>query len=101
MSHINPLWTDEQLKTIGKVLIEKYESISSKESDQTSTSSDLVNLNFASEIIALAKNRLHVDTNEALAADGKSVWTERTSGHYPHIRLHGGALEDDFPLNKY
>lgn len=100
MSHIHQLWTDDQLKTIGKVLIEKFESLSSKASDETSTSSDLVNLEFATEVIALAKNRIHVDTNEELAAQGKHVWTERTADHYPHIRLHGGALEDDYPTSK-
>lgn len=101
MPNIHQLWTDDLLRTIGKVLIEKYESLGSKAGDETATSSDAINLDFANEVIALAKNRLHVDTNEALAAEGKSVWTERTSGHYPHIRLHGGALEDDYPTTKY
>lgn len=101
MPNIHQLWTDDQLRTIGKVLIEKYESISSKAIDETATSSDLMNLEFVNEVIALAKNRLHVNHNEELAAQGKAVWTERTASHYPHIRLHGGALEDDYPTTKY
>jgi hypothetical protein len=41
-------------------------------------------------------NRISVKQNESVVEQGGSAWTEQTSGsHYPHIRLHGGALEDD------
>jgi hypothetical protein len=48
------------------------------------------------EIVALATNRLSVASNESEFSKGEPVWVERTAAsHYPHIRLHGGALEDD------
>ena len=54
------------------------------------------------EIIVLAKNRLTVAENEKLAEKGDDVWVERTSEtHFPHIRLHGGALEDDPPEHNF
>jgi hypothetical protein len=36
-----------------------------------------------------------VKQNESAVETGGDAWTERTASHYPHIRLHGGALEDD------
>ncbi|ACF14158.1 conserved hypothetical protein [Chloroherpeton thalassium ATCC 35110] len=98
MSTIEQKFSDEQLQIIGKVLIEKFDSLSSKAIDETATSNDQANLEFAKEVVALAKNRLFVQQNEALAQKGEDVWTERTSeSHYPHIRLHGGVIEDDLP----
>jgi len=98
MSNLEKTLADEQLQVIGKVLIEKFDSLSSKVIDETATSADQINLAFAKEVIALAKNRLSVQQNEALAQKGEDVWTERTSeSHYPHIRLHGGVLEDEPP----
>jgi len=42
------------------------------------------------------ENRLSVEENETGFEKGSDVWVERTSeSHFPHIRLHGGALEDD------
>ncbi|MBF0587028.1 hypothetical protein INT08_09385 [Prosthecochloris sp. N3] len=93
---------EEQLyRTIGKITLEKHESLQSKLSDDTATSQDIQNAALLEEIIALARNRLSVARNEQLAEKGKDVWVERTSeSHYPHIRLHGGALEDDPPTEK-
>lgn len=86
-------------KTIGTIAVEKYESISSKISDDIATEQDKENFALLEEIIALAKNRISVAENEKIAEEGGDVWVERTSeSHYPHIRLHGGALEDDPPM---
>ncbi|ACF45725.1 MAG: hypothetical protein OQK66_03740 [Prosthecochloris sp.] len=86
-------------RTIGTIAVEKYESISSKISDDIATEQDKENFALLEEIIALAKNRISVAENEKIAEDGGDVWVERTSeSHYPHIRLHGGALEDDPPM---
>ncbi len=91
--------TEKLYRTIGKIAEEKYESICSKMSDDTATEQDRINASLLEEIIALAKNRLSVAANEAIAEKGGDVWVERTSeSHYPHIRLHGGALEDDPPM---
>jgi hypothetical protein len=84
------------LRSIGKIALEKLESISSKIKDDVATEADRHNFDILREIIALASNRVSVEQNEALAGNGGDEWTERTSdSHYPHIRLHGGALEDD------
>ena len=84
--------------TIGKIAVEKHDSICSKISDDIATEKDRCNGELLAEIIAMAKNRLTVLENEKLAAKGKDVWVERTStSHFPHIRLHGGALDDDPP----
>ncbi|MCG8376229.1 MAG: hypothetical protein MI702_07085 [Chlorobiales bacterium] len=89
-------------RTIGKIAVEKYDSICSKLSDNTSTSQDRCNGELLSEIIAMAKNRLTVAENEKIAEKGGDVWLERTSdSHFPHIRLHGGALEDDPPEHNF
>ncbi len=90
---------DEELyRTIGKIAAEKYESLASKLKDDTATKEDRQNFELLREIIALAKNRLTVARNEKIAEQGGDVWVERTSrSHFPHIRLHGGALEDDPP----
>lgn len=86
-------------KTIGTIAVEKYESISSKIRDDIATEQDKENFALLEEIIALAKNRISVAENEKIAEEGGDVWVERTSeSHYPHIRLHGGALEDDPPM---
>ena len=86
-------------RTIGTIAVEKYESISSKISDDIATEQDKENFALLEEIIALAKNRISVAENEKIAEEGGDVWVERTSeSHYPHIRLHGGALEDDPPM---
>ncbi|MBC8044647.1 MAG: hypothetical protein IAF08_14520 [Rhizobacter sp.] len=77
--------------------MEKWESLRSKSRDAMLTDSDAANLAFAAEVIALAKNRVAVWENEAEKIEGEEKWTERTASHYPHIRLHGGALEDDVP----
>jgi len=88
--------------TIGKITEEKYESILSKMSDNTATGKDRSGGEILSEIIALAKNRLSVAENEKIAEKGGDVWVERTStSHFPHIRLHGGALEDDPPDHNF
>ncbi len=88
--------------TIGKITEEKYESILSKMSDNTATGKDRSGREILSEIIALAKNRLSVAENEKIAEKGGDVWVERTStSHFPHIRLHGGALEDDPPDHNF
>ncbi|ASQ90028.1 hypothetical protein CHL67_03010 [Prosthecochloris sp. GSB1] len=94
---------DEKLyRTIGKVAREKYESIESKLKDDTATKKDRYNFELLEEIVALAKNRLSVAKNEAIAEKGGDVWVERTSrSHFPHIRLHGGALEDDPPQQNF
>ncbi len=87
-----------ELMTIAEVLLEKCESLASKVRDETATEADKHNLDFAREVIALAKNRVHVLQNEQARKAGKEVWVERTSeSHNPHIRLHGGVLEDDPP----
>ncbi|ARM31277.1 hypothetical protein [Prosthecochloris sp. HL-130-GSB] len=86
-------------RTIGKVTEEKYESLRSKLGDDTATEQDRQHVELLEEIMALAKNRLSVAKNEQIAEKGGDVWVERTSEtHYPHIRLHGGALEDDPPM---
>jgi hypothetical protein len=82
--------------TIGKVAMEKLESIRSKMDDDTATSQDRQLAILLEEIAGLAENRVSVSSNEDELKEGKQVWVERTSqSHYPHIRLHGGALEDD------
>lgn len=93
---------DKLYYTIGKIAEEKFESIRSKMSDNTATTEDRSGGKVLAEIIALAKNRLTVAENEKLAAKGDDVWVERTSEtHFPHIRLHGGALEDDPPEHNF
>ncbi len=87
-----------ELTTIAEVLLEKHESLASKVRDETATESDKHNLEFAQEVIALAKNRVATLRNEQARVEGKEVWVERTSeSHNPHIRLHGGVREDDVP----
>ena len=82
--------------TIGKITLEKLTSIQSKMKDNTATTEDRQFEALLVEITAVAKNRLSVTANESEFSKGKSVWVERTSQtHFPHIRLHGGALEDD------
>ncbi|MEI7824757.1 MAG: hypothetical protein WCI01_05620 [Chlorobiaceae bacterium] len=81
--------------TIGKVTMEKLGSIQSKMKDDTATAEDRQLALLLQEIVALAKNRLSVTENESEFSKGGAVWVERTAAHYPHIRLHGGALEDD------
>jgi hypothetical protein len=82
--------------TIGKITMEKLESIQSKMQDDTATTEDRQFALLLQEITALAKNRLSVASNESEFSKGGAVWVERTAAsHYPHIRLHGGALEDD------
>ena len=81
--------------TIGKITIEKLASIHSKMKDDTATSDDRILAALLEEITALAKNRVSVASNETEHSKGGNVWVERTQGHFPHIRLHGGALEDD------
>ncbi|MFQ3597223.1 MAG: hypothetical protein SNJ55_02415 [Chloroherpetonaceae bacterium] len=84
--------------TIAEVLLEKYESLSAKVRDETATEADKHNLEFAREVIALAKNRVSILRNEQAREKGEEVWVERTSeSHNPHIRLHGGVREDDVP----
>ncbi|NHQ60257.1 hypothetical protein G9409_06570 [Chlorobium sp. BLA1] len=84
-----------QYSTIGKVAVEKLESIRSKMLDNTATEEDRLLGRLLEEITALAKNRISVTANESDFSKGSDVWVERTEGHFPHIRLHGGALEDD------
>jgi hypothetical protein len=82
--------------TIGKVTMEKLGSMQSKMRDDTATSEERQLAPLLQEIVALAKNRLSVASNESDFSKGESVWVERTAtSHFPHIRLHGGALEDD------
>ena len=84
------------LAAIGKVTLEKLESIASKISDDVATEADRHNHEILAEIVALASNRVSVSENESSVEMGGDAWTERTSqSHFPHIRLHGGALEDD------
>ncbi|NTW74785.1 MAG: hypothetical protein HGB29_07975 [Chlorobiaceae bacterium] len=86
----------EMLHTIGKVALEKLESIASKIRDEVATDADRQHHEILREIVALASNRVTVSRNESAVQQGGEAWTERTSdSHYPHIRLHGGALEDD------
>jgi len=88
----------EMIATIGKVMLEKLDSLASKIRDDVATEADKANHDLLSEIAALASNRLSVEKNESIVEEGGDAWTERTSeSHYPHIRLHGGALEDDPP----
>ncbi|HHE31219.1 MAG TPA: hypothetical protein ENL07_00910 [Chlorobaculum parvum] len=88
----------EMIATIGKVMLEKLDSLASKIRDDVATEADRTNHDLLSEIAALASNRLSVEKNESIVEEGGEAWTERTSeSHYPHIRLHGGALEDDPP----
>jgi len=81
--------------TIGKIAMEKLDSILSKMHDNTATEEDRQLGLLLKEIAALAKNRMAVAANEAEFSKGNPVWVERTQAHFPHIRLHGGALEDD------
>jgi hypothetical protein len=81
--------------TIGKVTLEKLRSITSKMRDDTATAEERQFCLLLQEIVALANNRLSVALNESEFSKGEAVWVERTAAHYPHIRLHGGALEDD------
>jgi hypothetical protein len=82
--------------TVGKVAMEKLESLRSKMRDDTATSADRNHVAILEEIAALASNRVSATLNETARRKGGSVWVERTSeSHFPHIRLHGGALEDD------
>jgi hypothetical protein len=81
--------------TIGKITIEKLGSLQSKMQDDTATTHDRQFAHLLQEIVSLAKNRLSVTENENEFSKGGAVWVERTATHYPHIRLHGGALEDD------
>lgn len=86
----------ELLCTIGKIAMEKLASLNSKMRDDTATAEDRQHAAILGEIAALASNRVSVTENEALRHKGGSVWVERTSeSHFPHIRLHGGAIEDD------
>lgn len=86
----------DALLTIGKVTLEKLDSLASKIRDDVATASDRINHEILSEIVALAMNRVSVRQNESAVEKGGNAWTERTSAsHFPHIRLHGGALEDD------
>ncbi len=81
--------------TIGKITMEKLTSIRSKMQDDTATAEDRLLAVLLQEIEALAKNRLSVTENETEFSKGKAVWVERTAQtHFPHIRLHGGALDD-------
>ncbi len=81
--------------TIGKVTLEKLQSITSKMRDDTATAEDRQFALLLQEIVALANNRLSVTENESGFSKGESVWVERTAAHYPHIRLHGGTLEEN------
>ena len=81
--------------TIGKVATEKLVSIQSKMQDDTATAEDRILAAGLEEITAVAKNRISVASNETEFSKGSDVWVERTQGHLPHIRLHGGALGDD------
>ncbi len=82
--------------TIGKVTMEKLASIQSKMRDDTATAEERQFAVLLHEIAALAKNRISVAANEREFSKGEAVWVERTAtSHFPHIRLHGGALEDD------
>lgn len=84
------------LATIGKVALEKLDSIASKIRDDIATEADRNNFDILSEVVALASNRVSVTENESSIEQGGDAWAERTStSHFPHIRLHGGALEDD------
>ncbi len=85
----------ETVYTIGKVTLEKLESIASKIKDDVATEADRINHEILREIVALASNRVSVDEHESEVMQGGKAWTEKTASHYPHIRLHGGALEDD------
>jgi hypothetical protein len=87
--------TPEALAAIGKVTLEKLESLASKIRDDVATEADRLNHEILREIAALAMNRVSVKENESAVEKGGQAWTERTATHYPHIRLHGGALEDD------
>ena len=81
--------------TIGKVTLEKLASIHSKMKDNTATPDDYILAALLEKITADAKNRESVVSNETEHNRGGNVWVERTLGHFPHIRLHGGTLEDD------
>lgn len=83
------------LATIGKVTLEKLDSIASKIRDDIATEADRHNFDILREVVALASNRVSVTENESSIGQGGDAWAERTASHYPHIRLHGGALEDD------
>ena len=93
---MDPEYDKRYYHTIGKVAVEKLESLRSKMRDNTATSDDRRHAAILAEIVALAGNRVSAGANEAARSEGEDVWVERTSrSHYPHIRLHGGALEDD------
>ncbi len=64
------------LMTIGEILLEKEASLRSKRRDQTATVADQMNLAFASEVIAMAKNRISVWENELKRASNAAVWVE-------------------------
>ena len=86
----------EPYYTIGKIAMEKLTSILSKMQDDTATPEDRLLAALLQEIYALSKNRLSVAANETEFSNDRTVWVERTAQtHFPHIRLHGGALEDD------
>ncbi|NTU53479.1 MAG: hypothetical protein HGA97_07245 [Chlorobiaceae bacterium] len=86
----------EMLIATGKVTHEKLESLASKIRDGVATGDDRINHEILREVVALARNRVSVMKNESAVEQGGKAWTESTSqSHYPHIRLHGGALEDD------
>ncbi|NTV92724.1 MAG: hypothetical protein HGA72_05480 [Chlorobiaceae bacterium] len=87
--------------TIGRIATEKFASLTSKIQDDTATTADKLHAEMLAEIVALAKNRIAVNENEHAAKSGSNAWVERTAqSHFPHIRLHGGALEDDPLLNR-
>lgn len=85
------------LQAVGNVLTEKLQSLRSKRRDDIATGGDLINLAFAEEVMALALNRISSLDNAAAQENGEVRWAERTESHNPHIRLHGGALEDNIP----
>jgi len=94
--HPKKIMTQALYNSIGKVTIEKLTSIRSKMQDDTATAEDRMLAVLLQEIEALAKNRLSVTKDETEFKKGRKVWVERTAQtHFPHIRLHGGTLDDD------
>lgn len=85
----------DMLTVIGKIALEKLDSLNSKMTDDTATGEDRQHAAILQEVVALARNRMAVERNESEFSEGNEVWVERTESHFPHIRLHGGALEDD------